>query len=88
VFYSTFMCFILSGLRPRRPWRRAIWLMGFAVTVGLAAARDPGCELPPIAQSFMSYFALFLPTSSSAAGMTPRQRSVPSSKRLVMLADG
>jgi TRAP transporter 4TM/12TM fusion protein len=94
VFYSTFMCFILSGLAPETALAPRNLLMGLlAVTVvALLLLVIPGVSSSAIAQEAMSYFALFLLVLVGALGiygLTPRQRTVPTSQRLVRsLADG
>jgi TRAP transporter 4TM/12TM fusion protein len=94
VFYSTFMCFILSGLAPETALAPRHLLMGLlAVTVAaLLLLAIPGVSSLPIAHAFESYFALFLLVLVGALGiygLMPRQRTVPTSQRLVRsLADG
>ena len=92
VFYSTFMCFILSGLAPETALGAAQSADGASRRHGrgLAAARDPGCELVADRAIVHELFRAVPPgprrPRSAIYGMTPRQRSVPSSKRLSALA--
>src|SRR5262249_29350428 len=94
VFYSTFMCFLLSGLAPETALAPRNLLMGLlAVTIAaLLLLAIPGVSALPIATTFESYFALFLLVLIGALGifgLLPRQVNVPPSQRLVRsLADG
>src|SRR6266581_826322 len=71
VFYSTFMCFMLSGLAPETALAPRHLLMGLlAVTVvALLLLAIPGVSSLPIAGSFTSYFALFLLVLVGALGI-------------------
>jgi TRAP transporter 4TM/12TM fusion protein len=94
VFYSTFMCFMLSGLTPETALGPRKLLMALLViTAGaLALLAIPGLWSPDASQQFIKYFPLLLLGVLAVLaiyGMTPRQRTVPSSQRIVRsLADG
>jgi len=94
VFYSTFMCFILSGLTEETalgPRQLLMTLMGVTV-VALLLLAIPGLRASAVGASFEQYFPLLLLILLAVLaiyGLTPGQRNVPSSQRIVRsLADG
>jgi TRAP transporter 4TM/12TM fusion protein len=94
VFYSVFMCFMLSGLTPETALGPRKLLMALlAITVGaLVLLAIPGLWSTEGSEEFIRYFPLLLLGVLAALaiyGMTPSQRTVPSSQRVVRsLADG
>jgi TRAP-type uncharacterized transport system fused permease subunit len=94
VFYSTFLCFMLSGLTPETALGPRKLLMALLVVTAAAVAllAVPGLWSTEAAEQFIKYFPLLLLgvlAGLAIYGLTPSQRSVPSSQRIVRsLADG
>jgi TRAP transporter 4TM/12TM fusion protein len=94
VFYSTFMCFILSGLTAETALgpRKLLMALLVIVVAALLVLAIPGFRSSAAADAFVTYFPLALLVLLAALaiyGLTPSQRTVPSSQRIVRsLADG
>src|SRR6266566_2133526 len=88
VFYSTFMCFMLSGLAPETALgpRKLLMALGAVTVVGLLLLAIPGLRSSAVAGLFTTYFPpylLILLAALAIYGMIPSQRTVPSSQRIV-----
>jgi TRAP transporter 4TM/12TM fusion protein len=94
VFYSTFMCFLLSGLAPDTALapRKLLMALLSIVMGALLLLAIPAFRSSEASEPFIRYFPLMLLGLLAVLaiyGMTPSQREVPTSKRLVRsLADG